>query len=193
MSMRIYVQGSRKPDEGMTELIRQFGIQMRDRGCTCLVGSKGDIPRILEKVGVPCIWYAASEFPSDAPGNRTRCYASLALTVNDDPEFQHWYGPVEVSRIGWALRLVDWAANADAYMFFPGAEGTLAHFFSTVAFAMRDAEEGKPKRFVLIGWPDEQIGAIRTLFDFNAPGREWFHHFPADHVNLAVDFLLQDA
>jgi len=189
MPKRIYIQGSRNPDPKTEALIRQFGTLMLERGCTCLVGSQGKIPRILEEVGVPCVWHAASEFPNDVSG--VRCYGSLALTVNDDPEYQRWHSPTKVSRIGWALRLVDWAANADAYVFFPGQEGTMAHLFATITFALRDAQAGNLKQFVLLGWPVSQITAISALFDFNADGRDWFYYFPADHVKSAVDFLLE--
>jgi len=89
MPKRIYIQGSRNPDPKTEALIRQFGTLMLERGCTCLVGSQGKIPRILEEVGVPCVWHAASEFPNDVSGDRvpalTQSYQSQPHRLGASP------------------------------------------------------------------------------------------------------------
>lgn len=54
----VFVQGAGKPDEAAQAAITKLGKLLKKKGCKCHVGSKGAIPDILQKTGIPCARHA---------------------------------------------------------------------------------------------------------------------------------------
>lgn len=156
--LNIFVQGAGKPDQAAEAAITRLGELLKEHGCRCHVGSKGAIPDILQKTGVPCARYA---FEGD-----------------------------EINEHTWSNRLADWVSKGDAFVFFKGDVGTLAHLMPVLAFSKKMwARKGGSRKVALVGWSQAEKTAIKVLMGFSYDGPDWLRSFEYDQIEQAVAFL----
>ena len=181
----VFVQGSAHPDQDVTAAVVQLGQLLKAKDWQALVGAGGRIPHILASTGVYSVFHALEQHQSTEGANEATYYSGYVLLLT-----RYIKPHASDDEISWGLRLVDWIAKAQSFVFFPGDKGTLAHLFPVLAFAAkRWTPAGKPRKVALIGWDDEQLTAMEKLHGLTAQGAEWLNCFSLEEIEQAVEFI----
>lgn len=90
----------------------------------------------------------------------------------------------------WAIRLAMLMETSNAFIFFPGRQGTLAHLIPILAFNIKGKE--KPKKVALVGWNRIISGMLLLLVGIDKEMTPWFGIFNLDEVDQVVEFLNED-
>jgi hypothetical protein len=127
----------------------------------------------------------------------TGCRSLTARTLRAEGVNVKLLSPVGSSNtnVGWCLRLAEFL-SADAALFLPGSMGMLAHLFPFLAHVIKgEVKKGKlPRRIVLLGWSQDQLGALFAMLQvFAGIAREetavWLGVFDVNQIEESVRFL----
>ena len=101
----ILVQGASKPIKAAQVAITKLGELLNERGCKCHVGSKGAIPDILQKTGVPCARYPRKVVLIGWQWEDALAIQSLiGFTPDNVPE---WFHSFEYNQIDEAIAFLE--------------------------------------------------------------------------------------
>jgi hypothetical protein len=168
--MKIMVQGDRDA-AGIAELAAAIAAIVAKMKVVVNLGAYGELVKIFLDAGCKAFCHTHRGKGKIAPNVSYYDCELLSKTLGFADQEAAWG-----IRLGLMLR-------ADAFLFFSGREGTLAHLFPALAFAKK-----KGRRVALVGWPKDQEAAILALLGGE---QVWLRLFDAnDDPQLVVDFLL---
>ncbi len=145
--------------------------------------------KALEESGVDCLCHE-TEIPDHGNVKFKTAPSIDAAPLADVVIAELGGGVFEKSKrlIAWGNRLGVWASTSQAYCFFAGNEGTLAHLFPVLAFIAKRKKGTQAKPVALIGWDPTKIAAVMQLMGLTRE-TAWFRSFELTEINKAVDFL----
>lgn len=182
--MKVFVQGDREARE-ISFLARRLTWQLKKAGIKVNLGAYGELVKIFIEAGCVAHCHGHRKDRGNCPLEVD--YFNCHQAALDVCRAAHL--PEEtLLPVAWGIRL-GLLLNSDAFVFFPGREGTLAHLFPVLAFSAK--RQTKP--VALIGWPEEIWNPKVQKFIFPPDGRlpKWFRHFSADEIDQVVPFLSQ--
>ncbi|MFA6524793.1 MAG: hypothetical protein WCT33_00825 [Patescibacteria group bacterium] len=200
MTKRVFVQGDRDPGVDLSACALKTAQLLKQSGWEANVGAYGGLVRIFEESGMRCHAHVM------APRGREVQFSDCIVSVTDCnqlvrslPANIRWGGEAD-QILTWGLRLSVWMAHSDAFIFFAGREGTMAHLVPILAWNRKVlAKEGRAKKVVLIGWDKLQRDALYTLGlitipegDWASDDAEWFRTYSMYNVEGAVNFLTEE-
>lgn len=183
---RLMVQGDRDA-RGIADQVRRLGELCKERGVGLNVGESGEIIRILCGTGANVrIHKAKLELPNlsgDCENVTVVDCIGPGIAAGKYLDERHDF---VVNRLEWAVRLMCMISSSttDGFIFFPGAEGTLAHLIPVMAFiAKGERDKGKEtRRVALVGWPTVKVMHLRQLFGIGMdPKDDWLESFARTH------------
>ncbi len=187
---RIFVQGDRDPSGPAYDAAVRLGKAIKQTRCWGVsLGAYGGFVKALEESGVDCLCHE-TEIPDHGNVKFKTAPSIDAAPLADVVIAELGGGVFEKSKrlIAWGNRLGVWASTSQAYCFFAGNEGTLAHLFPVLAFIAKRKKGTQAKRVALIGWEPQKVYSIVLLFGFSVE-TNWFQTFSLDDVEAAVEFL----
>lgn len=185
----IFIQGDRDA-KGAEEAARRMATVFREAGIHLLLGAYGELVKIFTDAGcaVTCHGFRANE-RGKCPSGVTFVDCTeisrreLSVVANEAGK------ALDFTAVAWGMR-IGLLLTANAYCFFPGREGTLAHLFPCIAFAVKHN-----KQIVFVGWQEPQLTALHNLLcETEAIGREvkWpdeFAFYGLQEAGNAANFL----
>jgi hypothetical protein len=174
--MKVFVQGDRDA-HGCENASRAIALKMAKCGIEVNLGAYGKLVEIFLAAGCPAHCHGHRSGDRGKAFGKGASYADCTLIAK-------LAGYPDTREVAWGLRLGVLMANSDAFLFFSGREGTVAHLVPILAFACK---LWKNKKIALVGWEPEKISALAVLM-----GRlpENVRIFGADPTPQAVvDFL----
>lgn len=182
----VFIQGSGSPTEQQEAAARRIGQLLAEKGWEANVGSYGGLVPIMIDSGIPCHAHLTrfrDGVDADSLASMTNCN-DLAQPVLSEIDATENAGRM----LPWSIRLGIWMSSSDAFCFFAGDKGTLAHLVPVLAWIGKAlASEGKSKKVILIGWDEEQLKALHTL-GLTGAG-DWFRVCALDQPEIAVEHL----
>ena len=187
---RVFLQGDRDPEGAAREAATKLGLGLKVEGWGVTLGAYGGFVKVLEETGVSCICHET----------KIKGHGDVKMTKSPSIKCQELGEAVStmlgggifakaVDEISWAIRLGVWMGTSQAYCFFAGREGTLAHLVPVLAYNTKGwIKEGNPRKVALVGWEVEDVAAIMRLFKLNKD-TTWFAYFSLEEVDKAVAFL----
>lgn len=184
------MQGDRAPEGDAKIAALRLGTLLHAKGWGASVGAYGGFVKVLEDSGISCICHeTAMRDHGDVKSTKSPVihfggYADLVI----DQMGQAVSGAKR--ELSWASRLGIWMGTSQAFCFFAGREGTLAHLAPVLAYNIKGwAKEGRPRRVVLLGWDLLDLAHIQALFNIRGPATNWFMHYELEEIDDAADFL----
>ena len=185
---RVFIQGDRDTSGEIIVSAAKIGKLLAAKGWQANVASYGNLVEIMEQSGVLC---HAHIMPSNGREVRftdrvesvTNCN-SIAETVT---ETLPYITEDTANTVSWGTRLWILLGNSDAFLFFPGRAGTLAHLVPVMTFNRKHGWKNGYKKVVLFGWLPEQIEALKVLGLISSEGG-WLTIIDEDE-ELSVTFL----
>ena len=141
----IFFQGDRDLSGPAVEALRTMITWCKDHQVRVVTGAYGAVVKLAHEIGADVTSY----------GHREQDKGK----VPDGAKFVDCSIPGH-QYLGWGNRLGQILEASSGAVFFSGREGTLAHLFPFLEFAMK----GK-KRVALVGWDNIKIEAISVLID----------------------------
>jgi predicted Rossmann-fold nucleotide-binding protein len=169
---RVFIQGSGSPTEQQAAVARRIGQLLAEKGWEANVGSHGGLVPVMIESGIPCHAYL-TRFRKSVDVD------SLTTTIDcnqlAEPIVNYLGKAADMDRmLPWSVRLGVWMARSDAFIFFAGDKGTMAHLVPVLAWIGKAlAPEGKAKKVILVGWARERVKALETL-GLVTEDDEWF-------------------
>ena len=180
---RLFIQGDRSPNPEQTIAATKIGQLLSQAGWEANVGGFGGLVRIMNELGVNCHAHVMKR-PAQQEDFSDSAYKSA--TTTDTRAFNvplATAGLIEDNEdISWGARLSLVMARSDAFLFFAGKQGTMAHIVPALAHIIKGKSE---KKLVVIGWPTEQVEALEILGLWN----EKCQAYDLDQVEATVEFL----
>ncbi|MFA6272387.1 MAG: hypothetical protein WC693_04790 [Patescibacteria group bacterium] len=195
MTKRVFIQGDRDPSVDLAACALEIAQLLKQRGWEANVGAYGGLVRIFEESGMRCHAHVIAPRGREVQFSE-RIVASVTdcnQLVRSLPAEVRWGGEAD-QILTWGLRLGIWMAHSDAFIFFAGREGTMAHLIPVLAWNRKVlAKEGRAKKVVLFGWLRSQINALRAL-GLYSPADTWLAFYPAFRWSeeLTVNFLTEE-
>ena len=185
----MFIQGDRDLGGGsFAEAAMKIAILLNQKRWEANVGIQGDLVRIFDESGILCHGHIAAPLRTVHVGS-IRTITDCNIIAQSLPR-EYRQGGVADPFVTWSLRLGIWASRSDAFLFFSGREGTIAHLVPILAWNRKSlAKEGRAKKVVLFGWSRDQMYALRTL-GLWSPADKWlaFH----ENEEMAVEFLTKE-
>ena len=178
--MKDFVQGDRDATS-IEECAKQLATTFAEKGIEVNLGAYGKLVEIFLAAGVKATCHEhRGKKGSRAQGQIVDCEQLLA-GVGISAE--------QRATAAWGLRL-GLLLSSDAFVFFPGQEGTLAHLLPAIAHASK----GDPKPVALLGWEGNSLFAplksllFPLLCNLNHVP-PWLNSFRSDQVDDVISFL----
>ena len=173
--MRVFVQGDRDA-KGCKAVAQVIAMELRQRQVGVNLGAYGELVEIFFVAGCEVRCFGHRESRGRVPEKVT--FTDCMQVAKD---LKH-----PSREVAWGLRLGLLMEASDAFLFFAGREGTVAHLVPVLAFASKRWRE-KPRKVALVGWDQDQIYALTKLM---GPMPNGVRFFGADPTPAAVvDFL----
>lgn len=176
--MKVFVQGDRDARDS-EKAAQAIAAEFCRRSVHVNLGAYGRLVRIFLEAGCPATCYGhreRGEVPGEVPFRDCLALSKLLLSKEGGGSRE----------LAWGIRLGILMATSDAFLFFAGREGTVAHLLPVLAFASKRWQE-KPHKIALVGWNQEQISALVKLMGPMPNGVRFFGPDPTPAT--VVDFL----
>jgi len=166
----------------------EIGKLLHQAGYEANVGAYGGFVKLFQESGITI-------HPHEMDVNRQVTYEEIEAVdcvkiANELFGRDESFIPSMLKEIAWGIRIGLFIATSNAFLFFHGREGTLAHLFPVLAHATKGwVKNNTPRPVALVGWPPEEVAAIMKQFNISRDSN-WFAHFEINQAQKITDFLI---
>ncbi|MFZ5391505.1 MAG: hypothetical protein ACOZAJ_04515 [Patescibacteria group bacterium] len=186
----VFVQGDRDPEGEAKIAATRLGNLLKENGWGVSLGAYGGFVKVLEETGVPCLCHETEiKDHGDVKFKKSPYINFKPVAESVSNLLGGGIYSNALKEISWANRLGTWMATSQAYCFFAGREGTLAHLIPVLSFNAKSWTKTKPRKVALIGWNREDLKAIMHLYNLYGD-TPWFMYYDLNLVDQAVNFLI---
>lgn len=194
MSKRVFIQGAREVTWKQRQAAFGLGCLLKEAGWEANVGELGQLVSIMQESGIPChIHLHTTRQREEDPirgtfiASVTDCVTLAESLPQEEDEF-----PEVTKMVAWGIRLGHLIGKSQAFIFFAGAEGTIAHLVPVLAMIKKHyAKKEIFPRVAFVEWEEEKLNAIGTLFDLGFEDFSWCQNFRLDQMDQVAHFITQ--